>query len=1269
MGKPLHALIIEDSEDDALLILRALRKEGYDPHPLRVETGEAMRAALQDQNWDVILCDYKLPAFGGEPAIALLKELNLHIPLIIVSGAIGEETAVACMRAGARDYISKDNLSRLFPVIERELAEVASDIERRRAELAFLNSEFRLKALFEHMSSSVAVYEAVGNAVDFILKDFNPAAETAEKKDRTDAVGTSILELFPHVRESGIFEALQRVWKTGQSEEIPPFYWREDGTQGWRAYHIYKLPTGQVVTLYNDITASKKAEIKIAESEEKYRLLVENSSEAILIAQKGQLKFVNRAVVNMFGVSYERMTSAPFSSFIHPEDREQVVTYHLQRLRGETVPDRYTFRVITKTGVVRWMEIRPTVVSWEGKPATLNFITDITEQNQAAEKLKESEEKYRSLFEQSRDCIYIIDLAGKFVDANPQALELMEYDRADIPTLNILSLLDESALTNGVREFEEIVQTGLQNVLGEHALRSKSGKLILVETQASLIRRKGEPHLILGIARDITERKRIERALKESEKKHRELIDFLPISLFEMDLQGNVTSANPAVFELFGYAPSDLEKNLNAVQMIVPDDLERFLKNRQKLLSGEKKGTSEYTGLKKDGSAFPFLVFSSLIVHDGRPTGIRGAIVDLTESKQAQEKLQKSEEKYRSILAGIEEGYFEVDLTGHFTFFNESLCRMYGYSREELPGLHYSRYVDKANAEKLSTVFNTMYKTGSPSTRYSYELIRKDGVKRYMEASATLIKDVQGKISGFRGIVRDVTEHREMEAAIWQSEEKYRTIIEQMEDGYFEVDVNGHFTFVNDAQCRILGYTREEMIGMHNRQYVAQERRKELYALFGKIHATGIPVKSYDLELVKKDGTKSYSEISVSLIRNAEGTPAGFRGISRDVTERRRAEIKLRNYAEEISDLYNNAPCGYHSLGPDGSFLLINNTELTWLGYDRDEIIGRKKWPELLTPESRARFREIFPVFKEQGFVSDIEFDVIRKDGSIFSALLNATAIKDQNGHFLQSRSTLFDVTPLKKVQQELNEKNLELTRTYEDLREKQAMIIQQEKMASIGMLAAGVAHEIKNPLAIILQGIDYLQTTLTDDVLLTEVIGRLNMAVLRADTIVKGLLSYARQSHVSLVKQDILTLIDESLVLTEHEFRSKNIRLIKKYPSHVPRIPLDGNQIKQVFVNLIINGIDAMCTKGTLTVTIERLKDDADKDILQISFRDTGHGIPADKIKKIFDPFYTTKPLGSTGLGLSISKGIIDMHEGIIYAESQNEQGANFIIKLPVRS
>jgi two-component system, NtrC family, sensor kinase len=183
----------------------------------------------------------------------------------------------------------------------------------------------------------------------------------------------------------------------------------------------------------------------------------------------------------------------------------------------------------------------------------------------------------------------------------------------------------------------------------------------------------------------------------------------------------------------------------------------------------------------------------------------------------------------------------------------------------------------------------------------------------------------------------------------------------------------------------------------------------------------------------------------------------------------------------------------------------------------------------------------------------------------------------------------------------------------------------------------------------------------------MTEVVERLHRAVLRADTIVKGLLSYARQDSVTLASQHIWALIDECLALTEHEFRRRNVRLIRRHVSDLPLVSVDGNQIKQVFINLLINSLEAMPQGGTFTINTRRIADNEGKNFLEITFKDTGHGIPADKINKIFDPFYTTKAVGSTGLGLSISRGIIDRHGGTIHAESQNAQGTSMIIMLPI--
>ncbi len=191
----------------------------------------------------------------------------------------------------------------------------------------------------------------------------------------------------------------------------------------------------------------------------------------------------------------------------------------------------------------------------------------------------------------------------------------------------------------------------------------------------------------------------------------------------------------------------------------------------------------------------------------------RGVARDVTERKQAEEALQKSEEKYRNILESIQEGYFELDLAGNYTFVNEANCRYLGYTKEELVGMNSRQHMDEETAKKLYQPYRELYRTGKPIESLEVESIRKDGTKVIYETSVSLIRDAEGKPIGFRGVSRDITERKKMEEAIKTVRGKisnhYRATIE---DGYFETDLAGKFTFVNDAECRNLGYTREELI-------------------------------------------------------------------------------------------------------------------------------------------------------------------------------------------------------------------------------------------------------------------------------------------------------------------------------------------------------------------------------------------------------------------------------------------------------------------------
>ena len=230
-----------------------------------------------------------------------------------------------------------------------------------------------------------------------------------------------------------------------------------------------------------------------------------------------------------------------------------------------------------------------------------------------------------------------------------------------------------------------------------------------------------------------------------------------------------------------------------------------------------------------------------------------------------------------------------------------------------------------------------------------------------------------------------------------------------------------------------------------------------------------------------------------------------------------------------------------------------------------------------------------------------------------------------------------------------------------------QKQLIQSEKFAALGIVAAGIAHEVKNPLAIIIQGVEYLRTSTGADALLNDVVERINKSAFRADSIIKGLLSFTRQMPIQAEQVEIETVIDETLSFIEHQLKLKHIKLVKQFSSELPKLTIDLNQIKQVFLNVLLNSIDALQDGGTITISADPVVSASGQLHLQTIVADTGCGIPKDKIEKVFDPFYTTKD-GSrnSGLGLSITKGIIDKHHGTIRIESEVEKGTQVIIGLP---
>jgi PAS domain S-box-containing protein len=350
----------------------------------------------------------------------------------------------------------------------------------------------------------------------------------------------------------------------------------------------------------------------------------------------------------------------------------------------------------------------------------------------------------------------------------------------------------------------------------------------------------------------------------------------------------------------------------------------------------------------------------------------------------ALEELRQSEEKHRTILDNIEDGYYEVDLKGNFTFFNDSMCRIMGYSKDELMGMNNRQITDKENAKIVFQAFNKVYNTGAPTKEFNWQVIRKNGTERYIEQSASLKKDSSGKITGFRGIIHDITERKRAEDVLRQSEERYRSILETIREGYFEVDLAGNFTFFNDSICRILGYSKEEVMGMNNRQYTDKENSKILFQVFNKVYNSGEPTEGFDWQILRKDGTKKYVEASVSLQKDSSDKPIGFKGIVRDVTERKWAEEAQRLSEENFRHSLKDLPLGVRIVTMEGETVYANQAILDIYGYASIEELKTTPVEKRYTSKSYAEY-QIRRKKRKEGDDAPYEYyiDILKKNGEV----------------------------------------------------------------------------------------------------------------------------------------------------------------------------------------------------------------------------------------------------------------------------------------------
>ena len=706
-----------------------------------------------------------------------------------------------------------------------------------------------------------------------------------------------------------------------------------------------------------DISERKRIEEDLRKSEERYRTILENIQDGYFeIDLAGNYTFVNDAECVNMGYAKEELIGMNNRQYTDEESAKKAFQAFNKLYRTGEPVKRLEMEIVRKDGTKAFNEISVSLIrDSEGKPTGFRGISrDVTERKRAEEALRESEEKYRNILENIQDGYFEVDLAGNFTLVNGVVSGRLGYSKEELIGMNNRQYTDETTAKKVFELYNRIYRTGEPVRNFEEEVIRKDGARLIYELSISLIRNpEGKPIGFRGISRDITERKRAEEVLRQSEERARRLSKeneimaeigqiisstlkieevyerfaeavrkLIPFDRISVNIM-NPDCASVTTAYTFGIKIRDLQEG-TSVTMAIPFREDVVNRRSSVLIQTEDEGAlaerypnyvKHFRAGLRSMIATPLISQDQLIgilhIQSLKPEAYTESDVRLTEKvgnqiagaianaqlfaarQQAEEALQKSEEKYRTILESIEEGYYEVDFAGNFTFLNDSMCHIFGYHREELMDMKDREYTDRETTRKLFQAFNEVYRTGKPGRVFDYEIIRKDGTKRHVETSLSLRKDASGNATGFRGIIRDVTEHKRAEEALRQSEERYRTILETIEEGYYEVDLAGNFTFFNDSVCQIFGYPREELMGMNNRQYTDQETTRKLFQASNEVYRTGKPGKVFENEIIKKDGTRRDVETSISLRKDATGKPMGFRGIIRDITDKKRIEEQL----------------------------------------------------------------------------------------------------------------------------------------------------------------------------------------------------------------------------------------------------------------------------------------------------------------------------------------------------------------------------------------
>ena len=1112
---------------------------------------------------------------------------------------------------------------------------VGRDItERRQMEEALRESEKRLRLISENSSDVICLHDP-----DHRYVYVSPACKQVLGYEPEELIGTNPWELvhpddLEALRKEGQEKALQGMpvllsyrirKKSGE------YVWFESVSQS------LKDDVGKVlgfVTSSRDITERKKTEEALRQSKEKYRALFDSAVIGTLVVDAETMKVVigNQAAVKMFGFdSAEEGFGVNLLDFVPQKEREKALELLRRELYEQDSRRAFDLQTVTKDGREIWISATGARITHGGRLAGLLSFVDVTERKQAEEALRQSEERYRTILQEMEDSYFEVDLGGHLTFVNDSVCRDLGYSKEELIGMSYRDFVAEDDIQSVFRVFNEVYQIGVPNKGFPWKTIRKDGTQGFAETSISLLRNdRGEIIGFRGVGRDITERRQAEERLRQSEENYKTLFNSSVIGMYVLDVETmKIAMGNQAAREMAGFSSPEQGIGINPFDFVHPEDKEQVVEIAAKEFEQDLRRTHEVRVMGKDGRIGWISITAARIMHDGRLAALV-SFTDITERKKMEEALQSEKNKLQSIIDAMQDDLTIQDTEYDIVFQNEP-ARITSGGDHAGEKCYWAYEGNESTCEDCPV--EKSFKDGKPHISERQRVL-PSGELSFWETISNPIRDASGKIVACLEIGRNITERKRQEQALADELTRRRLLIDQSLDGIVVLDIDARVVEANQRFAEMLGYTLKEVRDLHTWDWDKSYPPEKILEMGRNADEKGFHLET---KHTRKDGCIIDVDISINAAMCA-GRKLIF-CVSRDVTTRNKMAEALKLAAEEWSRTFDSISDAVSIHDKDFRILRANKAFADLFRKSLNEIIGIHCY-ELhkgQKPRSECPHQHTLTTGKPAA----AEF----YESHLGKYLLESTSpILNEQGEVVGTVHITRDITGQKRQSERL---------------------MMTERLASVGELAAGTAHELNNPLTSIIGFSQLLmEKEVPDDI--REDLKLINNEAQRAANVTRNLLTFARKQAPVKQRSQINNIIEDVLKLRAYEHKANSIEVERQLGPDLPEIMADYFQMQQVFLNIIINAEYFMVkahSKGVLTITTKK-----QNDAVVISFADDGLGIPPENLRRIFDPFFTTKEAGKgTGLGLSICHGIVTEHGGQIYAMNQPDKGAIIVVELPI--